>query len=84
MKRGFELAAEGDYDEYRDEFGLTGPLPATDGQRRVPAEGFFTGPEVGSPLPGFTLRTAAGGMMDLHADRGNAKAAVVFFRSAVW
>ena len=69
---------------YRDEFGVLGPLPASDGQRRSPEEGFFTGPEVGEKLPGFSLRSAAGPTIDLHADRGDAKAAVVFFRSAVW
>ena len=73
-----------DYPEYRDEFGQVGPLPASDGQRQVPDEGFFTGPEIGEPLPGFTLKSAAGGRVDLHADRGESKAAVVFFRSAVW
>ena len=78
------MDAEGDFPEYRDEFGITGPLPASDGQRIPPAEGFFTGPQTGSPLPGFRLRSTTGDMMDLHADRGNAKAAVVFFRSAVW
>ena len=78
------MGTDADFREYRDEFGMTGPLPVTDGQRRPPAEGFFTGPDIGSPLPGFTLRSTTGGMIDLHADRGNAKAAVVFFRSAVW
>ena len=72
------------YSEYRDEFGQLAPLPSSDGQRRSPDEGFYSGPEVGEPLPGFTLRSASGRMVDLHADRGDAKAAVVFFRSAVW
>jgi len=56
----------------------------TDGQRMSPKAGFFTGPEVGTRLPGFRLRSAAGPVVDLHADRGESKAAVVFFRSAVW
>ena len=73
-----------DYAGYRDEFGHVGPLPASDGQRRAPDEGFYTGPEIGTVLPGFTLRSASGAVVDLHADRGNSKAAVVFFRSAVW
>jgi hypothetical protein len=72
------------YSDYRDEFGVTGPLPASDGQRMVPDEGFYTGPEVGELLPGFTLRTAAGTKLDLHRDRQKSKAALVFFRSAVW
>ena len=70
--------------EYRDEFGQVGPLPSSDGQRSAPEEGFFSGPEVGEKLPGFTLRSALSGKVDLHADRGGSKAAVVFFRSAVW
>ncbi len=69
---------------YRDEWGLTGPAAITDGQRMSPEEGFFTGPEIGARLPGFRLRSAAGPMLDLHADRGDSKAAVVFYRSAVW
>ena len=72
------------YPEYLDEFGQVGPLPASDGQRQIPDQGFFTGPEVGEPLPGFSLRSASGTRIDLHADRGHTKAAVVFFRSAVW
>jgi len=63
---------------------LLGAALATDGQRRSPEEGFFTGPDVGTPLPGFRLRSAAGTWIDLHTDRDGAKAAVVFFRSAVW
>ena len=78
------MSTENEFPEYRDEFGGIGPLPASDGQRIPPEEGFFTGPEVGSPFPGFTLRSSTGGTMDLHADRGQAKAAIVFFRSAVW
>ena len=73
-----------DYPEYRDEFGHVGPLPASDGQRGVPEEGFFTGPGVGTRFPDVRLRAADGRRLDLHADRGDAKAAVVFFRSAVW
>ena len=72
------------FPEYRDEFGRVAPLPASDGQRMAPEEGFASGPEVGDPLPGFALRSAAGPKIDLHADRGHAKAALVFFRSAVW
>lgn len=78
------MSCEDPFPEYRDEFGQIAPLPSSDGQRRSPEEGFFSGPEVGAPLPGFTLRSASGRMIDLHADRGDAKAAVVFFRSAVW
>ena len=78
------MASEDPYSAYRDEFGQVGPLPANDGQRMVPDEGFPSGPEVGEALPGFTLRSASGPKIDLHADRGSSKAAIVFFRSAVW
>jgi hypothetical protein len=73
-----------DYPEYRDEFGSVGPLPVTDGQRKPPEEGFFTGPEIGARFPDVRLSRSEGWMLDLHADRGDAQAAVVFFRSAVW
>ena len=73
-----------EFSEYVDEFGLRAPLPADHGQRRMPEEGFASGPEVGDPLPGFVLNDQTGRPVDLHADRGETKAAVVFFRSAVW
>jgi hypothetical protein len=69
---------------YRDELGFVAPVPAHHGQRRMPDEGFFTGPEVGERLPDFALRAASGQVVDFHADRGDSKAAVVFYRSAVW
>jgi hypothetical protein len=88
------MSPDDPYSAYRDEFGQTGPLPASDGQRQVPEEGFFTGPEIGQPLPGFSLRSTSGKhssakhssskKLDLHTDRGKSKACVVFFRSAVW
>ena len=70
--------------EFTDEYGFTAPLPVTHGQRRIPPEGFPTGPEVGTRLPDFALEAHTGERLALHADRGDAKAAVVFFRSAVW
>lgn len=78
------MSPDDPYAAYRDEFGQVGPVPASDGQRMVPEAGFFTGPEIGQALPGFSLRSASGKKIDLHADRGNSKACVVFFRSAVW
>jgi len=71
-------------DAYRDAFGLSAPVPAHHGQRRIPDEGFFSGPAVGERLPDFALRGTAGSLVDFHTDRAGAKAAVVFFRSAVW
>ncbi len=70
--------------EYRDRFGLVGPLPITDGQRQPLAEGDPTGPPVGERLPDFVLPSAQGRQVSFHEDRGRSKAAVVFFRSAVW
>ena len=71
-------------DEYTDEFGFAAPLKATSNQRRLPDEGFPTGPALGARLPDFTLVDHTGRTVNLHADRAGAKAAVVFFRSAVW
>ncbi len=78
------MGAEDEFQDYIDEFGVKGPLPASDRQRIPPAEGFFTGPEIGIAFPSFRLRSATHGSIDLHRDRGQSKAAVVFFRSAVW
>jgi len=73
-----------DYPEYRDEFGQVGPKPASDGQRIPPAEGFDPRPALGERFPDVVLRAADGAPLDLHAHRAGARAAVVFFRSAVW
>jgi len=70
--------------DYIDEFGLLAPLPAADGQRQPLDTETPTGPEVGTRLPDFTLPSAAGRTVSFHQDRGRSKAAVVFFRSAVW
>ena len=71
-------------DAYTDEFGFTAPLPITDGQRKAAPVGFPSGPEVGEHLPDFELPTSAGTTLRLHEDRAGSKAAVMFFRSAVW
>jgi len=39
---------------------------------------------VGERLPDFELPDANGRLVRFHADRGGAKAVVVFYRSAVW
>ncbi|MEM7274861.1 MAG: hypothetical protein AAF547_17390 [Actinomycetota bacterium] len=67
-----------------DEFGLAGPLPASDGQRQHLADDAPTGPEIGTRLPDFTLPSANGRTVSFHQDRDESTAAVVFFRSAVW
>ena len=71
-------------DGYEDRFGMVGPLPITDGQRQPLDDEADTGPAVGQPLPDFQLPSARGGTVSFHQDRGRSKAAVVFFRSAVW
>lgn len=73
-----------EFADYVDEFGLVGPLPSSDGQRQPLGPDDSTGPGVGERLPDFTLRSALGREVSFHADRGNSKAAVVFYRSAVW
>lgn len=70
--------------EYVDEFGLVGPLPASDGQRQPLDADAPTGPEIGSRFPDFTLPSASGRSVSFHHDRAGQRAAVVFYRSAVW
>lgn len=70
--------------EYKDRFGMVGPLPVSDGQRQPLDSDADTGPAVGQRLPDFELPSAGGGSVNFHRDRGRSKAAVVFFRSAVW
>ena len=72
------------HSDYVDQFGMVGPRPVTDGQRQPLGVDEPTGPEVGARLPDFTLPSASGDVISFHEHRGNRKAAVVFFRSAVW
>lgn len=75
---------EQEFSEYTDEFGFTAPLPADHGQRMPPPKGFSFGPEVGESFPDFRLKNSEGQWIQFHEDRGESKAAVLFFRSAVW
>ena len=68
----------------RDELGFDAPAPLGHPGRSGLAEGHSTGPEIGERLPDFTLPDAFGRPLSLHADRGDMKAVVVFYRSAVW
>ena len=68
----------------RDEFGFDAPAPLGHPGRLGLKDGHSTGPEIGERLPDFTLRDAFGHTLQFHQDRGNAKAVVVFFRSAIW
>jgi hypothetical protein len=68
----------------RDPLGFDAPAPLGHPGRANRPEGAPTGPAVGERLPDFRLPDHTGRSVDFHADRGNAKAAVVFYRSAVW
>ena len=68
-----------------DDLGITIGIPAEHPARRYPASHEFpTGPEIGEGLPAFSLRNQQGRLVDYHADRGDSKSVVVFYRSAVW
>ena len=68
-----------------DDLGVTLGIPASHPARRYPAsEEFPTGPEIGERLPEFSLLNQEGRLVDYHADRGDSKSIVVFYRSAVW
>ena len=72
-------------DSMKDDLGITVPVPASHPGRRYPAEPEFpTGPAIGERLPEFELPNQDGELVDFHADRGDSKAIVVFYRSAVW
>jgi hypothetical protein len=71
-------------DRFTDEYGFKGPLPVTSTQRLIPKESFPPGLAVGEPAPDFVLPNQHGEEVSFHADRDGARAAVLFFRSAVW
>jgi len=68
----------------RDALGFDAPAPLGHLGRLGLELGHPTGPEVGDRLPDFRLSDVHGREIEFHADRGAAKAVVVFFRSAVW
>ena len=68
-----------------DDLGITIGIPASHPARRYPASHEFpTGPKIGERLPEFSLPNQEGRIVDYHADRGDSKSVVVFYRSAVW
>ncbi len=72
-------------DERIDEYGISVPISANHPGRRFPAEEDFpSGPAIGERLPDFRLLDQWGESIDFHASRGDRKAALVFYRSAVW
>ena len=68
----------------RDKFGFDAPVRLGHPIRSGLPDGQSTGPEIGDRLPDFELPNASGANIAFHADRGTAKAAVLFYRSAVW
>ena len=48
------------------------------------SEDFAKGPEIGDPLPDFTLPDQTGNRVTFAAARGNGQALVLFYRSASW
>ncbi|MEO1057934.1 MAG: hypothetical protein AAFY28_13565 [Actinomycetota bacterium] len=70
--------------QFTDEYGFTGPLPVTSAQRVVPQGPFDPGLAIGDAAPDFELPNHRGESVSFHADRDGSRAAVLFFRSAVW
>jgi hypothetical protein len=68
----------------RDNLGIDAPAPIGHPVRASLPAGAGTGPAIGERLPDFELPDAFGRQIRFHDDRGNAKAALVFYRSAVW
>lgn len=68
-----------------DDLGITVPIPISHPGRRYPATNDFpTGPDLGEPLPAFTLQNQHGELVDFSESRADSRAVVVFYRSAVW
>ena len=68
----------------RDSAGFDAPAPLGHPARAGLPEGASTGPEVGEVLPDFALPDAEGNLVRFHENRGTSKAALIFYRSAVW
>ena len=68
----------------RDELGFDAPAPLGHPVRASLPTDAPTGPAVGDRLPDFSLPDAFGRVVNFHEDRGVSKAALVFYRSAVW
>ena len=77
---GLAMAKE----EFVDEFGFYGPMPISSTHRTIPKREFPPGLAAGELAPNFRLKNQFGELIDFHADRGNSKAALLFFRSVVW
>jgi hypothetical protein len=69
---------------WEDEYGALGPARPGLGPRQDPVGEFPTGPSLGERLPDIAASDQNGVAVDVHADRGDRGAVVVFYRSAVW
>ena len=72
------------HDEFTDDYGFTGPLPVTSTQRMIPTGDFHPGLAIGQHAPDFELPNHLGETISFHTDRDGSRAALLFFRSAVW
>ena len=68
----------------RVDLGFDAPAPLDHPARAGLPAGASTGPGVGERLPDFELPDAFGRPVSFHEDRGKHKAALIFYRSAVW
>ena len=68
----------------RDELGFDAPAPLGHPVRASMPKEHATGPRIGERLPDFSVNDAFGNRVNFHEDRGVSKAALVFYRSAVW
>lgn len=68
----------------RDSLGFDAPAPVGHPVRASLPAGACTGPAIGERLPDFDLPDAFGRQVRFHEDRGHSRAALVFYRSAVW
>ena len=71
-------------EEFVDEFGFYGPMPISSTHRTIPKREFPPGLAAGEVAPNFRLKNQFGDLTDFHADKGNSKGALLFFRSVVW
>ncbi len=68
----------------QDHHGFEAPAALGHPGRAGLPDGASTGPEVGERLPDFELPDQNSNFIRFHEHRGSSKAAVVFYRSAVW